>query len=130
MDMRGTTIGLVLLLTVPALSSNARAETRTLSVGTVGTMVNEAGETRYLFRVSGLDRMGLVQIRRATLTLSYTLATTAEREVNLRLMPVTTDWSGSTVSWTEGEAGAVPGATTTRSCTAGRGRTYGTVRGF
>jgi hypothetical protein len=100
--MRETTIGLALLMTVSALPSNARAETRTLSVGTVGTMVNETGETRYLFNVSGLDRMGLVQIRRATLTLPYTLATTAEREVNLRLMPLTTDWSGSVVSWTGG----------------------------
>jgi hypothetical protein len=100
--MRGTTIGLAVLLIFSALPTDARAETRTLSVGTVGAMVNEAGETRYLFKVSGLDRMGLVQIRRATLTLPYTLASTAEREVNLRLMPLTTDWSGSTVSWTGG----------------------------
>lgn len=98
--MHGRTIGLAVFLGSLVSAPLARAETKTLSVGQVGTMVSTAGETRVLFKVNGLNRLDSMAIRRATLTIPYTRASTEDRRVSLRAMPVTRDWSGSVVSWT------------------------------
>jgi hypothetical protein len=95
-------ISTVIALGAVLAAATASAESMSCSIGETGTIQSASGETRALFKVSGLDRLGSVALRRATLTIPYTLSRAEDRRVELRVMPVTTDWSSGSVSWDAG----------------------------
>ncbi|MBZ0267738.1 hypothetical protein K8I85_06250 [bacterium] len=90
-----TGILLALLIASPALA-NRRSET----LGSHAVISHE-GANRLLFKADGLRSMDSVAISRARIEFDITGAT-ADRNLYLRICPVTTSWEAGAVSWEVG----------------------------
>lgn len=97
--MRQGRILVTVLAVLSTLSVSSQARDAAGALSDVAVIANESGESRVLFRVSGLalpDRD--VAIRRAALRFSLR-GDSAARRSQLRVYPVSTEWDAGSVDW-------------------------------